>query len=224
MFDRIALRYDLLNHLLSAGQDYRWRARLTRELASVPHDCVLDLATGTGDQLFSLDQRCGPLGCGLGIDISIGMLTVGQQKLLQRGLAGRLALVQGDAMRLPVSAAAADAVTISFGIRNVADVPVGLAEMHRVLRPGGHLFILEFGLPANALLRALYLLYFRHVLPVLGGLVSGDSAAYRYLNQTVETFPHGDAFCELLRTAGFSSVRAHAMTFGVVYLYHATRT
>jgi demethylmenaquinone methyltransferase/2-methoxy-6-polyprenyl-1,4-benzoquinol methylase len=159
---------------------------------------------------------------GLGLDLSLGMLQRGQPKLAAAG-GCPLALVHGDAQRLPLRSAGVAVATISFGIRNVADLAAGLAELHRVLRPGGHLFILEFGLPANRLLRRLYLLYFRHVLPRLGGLLSGDPQAYRYLNQTVETFPYGEAFCAHLRAAGFAAVTATPMTFGVVYLYQGQR-
>jgi len=223
MFDRIAHRYDLLNHGLSAGQDWRWRAHLAQQLQAVPHGDVLDLATGTADQLLALARRCPGLQRGLGVDLSLGMLQRGQPKLPVEPGRPHLLLVHGDAQHLPLRSASVAAVTISFGIRNVADIRAGLAEMYRVLRPGGHLFILEFGLPGSRLARQLYLLYFRHVLPRLGAILSGDSHAYRYLNQTVETFPYGEAFCAQLRAAGFTTVDAMAMTMGVVYLYRGQR-
>lgn len=219
MFDRIAGRYDLLNHLLSGGQDIIWRRCLARELAAQQPRDVLDLATGTGDQLFTLLRRCPSIERGIGIDISPGMLGLGWEKCLEQQLQGRVRMMVGDAMHLPMQSASCDAVTISFGIRNVADFRLGLREMHRVLRPGGRAYILEFGLPANRFLRRSYLLYFRHVLPILGGLVSGDSYAYRYLNKTVETFPYGGEFAAIMGEAGFSQTRLFPMTFGVVYLY-----
>ena len=132
-------------------------------------------------------------------------------------------LLTGDAMSSPAPDASADVVTISFGIRNVLDVPTALRDMKRVLVPGGKVMILECSVPANPVVRWGYLLYFRHILPRLGGLVSGDRKAYRYLNRTVETFPCGEAFCDLMRQAGFEDVRAEPMTFGVATLYIGTR-
>jgi demethylmenaquinone methyltransferase/2-methoxy-6-polyprenyl-1,4-benzoquinol methylase len=223
MFDRIAHRYDLLNHLLSAGRDPVWRDRLARRLAAGAPETVVDLATGTGDQLLALLGRCPTIRRGLGLDVSLGMLQHGRPKLAASTAAGRLALIHGDALALPLRSGSTDAVTITFGIRNVADVAAALVEMSRVLRPGGRVLILEFGLPSVWLLRRLYLLYFRYVLPLLGGLISGDSDAYRYLNRTVESFPYGEQFCALLRGAGFTQVAAQPLTFGVVYLYEGVR-
>jgi len=137
----------------------------------------------------------------------------------QSPFAGRVAMEIGDALALPVQDASCDVATISFGIRNVLDVGKGLGEMHRVLRPGGRVLVLECSLPKFAPLRAAYLFYFRRVLPWVGGKVSGSADAYRYLNKTVETFPCGDDFCALMRTAGFEDVSFHPMTFGVATIY-----
>jgi len=147
------------------------------------------------------------------------MLAAGRRKIIEKGLEDRVVLYTGDAMRVPRPDESADVVTISFGIRNVEDVPTALADMWRVLVPGGRLLVLECSLPDNRLMRRLYLLYFRHVLPVLGGWVSGDAHAYNYLNRTVETFPCGEAFLALMRGAGFRDVRREPMTFGVATLY-----
>lgn len=223
MFDRIAHRYDLLNRLLSFGTDVRWRKRIAQHLPEGDALQVLDLATGTADVLISLRRHCPRVMRGTGIDLSYGMLSHGVPKLRALGLGGHFRLAQGDAMRLPLPSNSYDAATISFGIRNVLDVPAGLREMQRVLKPGGRVLVLEFSLPGNALFRAGYLFYFRHVLPRIGALLSGDAHAYRYLNQTVETFPYGEAFCALLREAGFCEVRAFPLTLGIATLYQGDK-
>jgi len=219
MFDRIAPRYDLLNRLLSFRQDVAWRKRLARLLPDKPALRVLDLATGTGDVLLALYRQSGRVSCGVGIDMAGKMLSIGQRKIGDQRLNRRLSLVRGDAMRIAFQDASFDAVTIAFGIRNVSDVPAALEEMRRVLAPGGRALILEFSLPGNAVFRAAYLFYFRHICPRIGALISGDRYAYRYLNQTVETFPYGEAFCVLMRSARFRSVRAHPLTFGIATIY-----
>jgi demethylmenaquinone methyltransferase/2-methoxy-6-polyprenyl-1,4-benzoquinol methylase len=218
MFDRIAHRYDLLNRMLSFGRDVAWRKQFLRYLPGGAGLRVLDLATGTADVLLSL-YHAGRLAVGLGVDPSGGMLAEGRKKVVAQGAAKSCFLVRGDAMELGLREDTFDAVTIAFGIRNVTDVDKGLREMLRVLRPGGRALILEFSLPGNGLIRWGYLLYFRHVLPLLGGLISGDQAAYRYLNRTVEAFPYGGAFCALMEEAGFEGMEAHPMTFGIATLY-----
>ena len=219
MFDRIAPRYDLLNRLLSARRDVAWRKRLAGHLPPGTDLEVLDLATGTGDVLVSLCGKCGRAGRRVGVDMSSRMLAQGQAKLRTRGLTDRLMLVRGDATHLGIASAQFDAVTMAFGIRNVTDVAAALDEMHRILKPDGRALILEFSLPRCRALRWLYLAYFRHVLPRLGSSISGDPYAYRYLNQTVESFPYGKAFCDLMAAAGFRNVIAHSLTFGIATLY-----
>lgn len=223
MFDRIAHRYDLLNRLLSFGTDVRWRKRMAKHLPEGASLEILDLATGTADVLISLEKHCPRVKRGTGVDLSFGMLSFGLPKLKALGLANRFRLVRGDAMALPLPSERYDAVTISFGIRNVLDVPAGLREMCRILKPGGRALVLEFSLPGNALFRAGYLFYFRHVLPRVGALLSGDGGAYRYLNQTVETFPYGENFCALMRNAGFRDVKAFPLTFGIATLYQGDK-
>lgn len=219
MFDRIAHRYDLLNRLLSFRQDVAWRKRLAKLLPERPGLRVLDLATGTGDVLLSLHQCSGRVVSGVGVDMAGNMLAFGRRKIADRGLDQDLRMVRGDAMCIGFQDASFDVVTIAFGIRNVSDVPRALREMRRVLAPGGRALVLEFSLPGNALFRGAYLFYFRHVLPRIGALISGDRYAYRYLNQTVESFPYGEAFCFLMRDAGFERVRAHPLTFGIATIY-----
>jgi demethylmenaquinone methyltransferase / 2-methoxy-6-polyprenyl-1,4-benzoquinol methylase len=223
MFDRIAHRYDLLNRLLSFGTDVRWRKKMARHLPPGEELRVLDLATGTADVLLSLTRECPRVVSGVGVDMSLGMLLHGKEKLQAANLFGRFPLVRSDATCLGLAAGQFDAVTIAFGIRNVLSVDAALLELHRVLRSGGRALILEFSLPRNPLIRRGYLFYFRHILPRLGALISGDSYAYRYLNQSVETFPYGEDFCDLMRTAGFRDVQAHPLTFGIATLYVGAR-
>ncbi len=218
MFDRIAHRYDLLNHLLSGNRDVAWRRKMAGMLPTRGNLDVLDLATGTGDQLLTIAES-GKLRSGVGIDLAEKMLAVGRDKINKRGQGEILKMQTGDAGAIPFGDSKFDAVSISFGIRNVLDVPTALREMYRVLRPEGRAMILEFSLPRNSVVRKAYLFYFRHILPRLGSLISGDSYAYRYLNQTVETFPYGDAFCTLMAEAGFTNVQATEVTFGIATIY-----
>jgi demethylmenaquinone methyltransferase/2-methoxy-6-polyprenyl-1,4-benzoquinol methylase len=219
MFDRIAYRYDLLNRLLSFRQDVIWRKRMCNELPAGKDLRVLDLATGTGDVLLSLYKQSGRIKTGVGLDKSSGMLSYGHQKIKQHNPQNHLSLIRGDAMGMGIQSDYFDATSIAFGIRNVPDVPSALNEMYRVLKPGGRTLILEFSLPANRIIRTGYLMYFRHVLPRVGGIVSGDSQAYRYLNETVEQFPYGEAFAAMIREAGFHQVKAIPLTFGIATLY-----
>lgn len=221
MFDRIAPRYDLLNRLLSAGVDRRWR-RAAVELLALPREArVLDLCTGTADLLIEALARAEGRR-GFGLDLSTAMLQRGQAKLARRGLAGRAALAAGDAERLPFRAARFDGALVAFGIRNVGDPGSALAELWRVLRPGGRLVVLEFSTPPGALGR-LYRLYFRHVLPRVGGLVSGDPDAYAYLPASVARFPEPAGFAALLRRAGFEDVGYRPLTGGIAHLHRGAR-
>ena len=219
MFDRIADRYDLLNRLLSFGQDVVWRKRVSRYLPGGNRLKVLDVATGTADLIISMFQKRDNLESGIGVDMAEKMLDVGRQKLTRLGLDQKIQLQTGNAVELPFPPESFHALTISFGIRNVTDVSRALSEFHRVLKTNGRALILEFSLPDNRLMRWLYLLYFRHILPRVGALISGDGYAYRYLNQTVESFPYGRDFCELMSEAGFVSVTYKPLTFGIATIY-----
>ncbi|RME25239.1 MAG: ubiquinone/menaquinone biosynthesis methyltransferase, partial [Candidatus Zixiibacteriota bacterium] len=156
---------------------------------------------------------------GIGLDLAEKMLALGRDKIKAAGLTDRLTLQHGSAEAIPFDDNSFDAVSITFGIRNVTDVTRTLAEMYRVLKPGGRAMILEFSLPESGLLRGPYLFYLRHVLPHLGRLFSGDNSAYRYLNRTIETFPYGEAFCRLMREVGFAHTVANPQTFGVATIY-----
>lgn len=223
MFDRIASRYDLLNRLLSFRQDVGWRKRMARRLPEGDALHVLDLATGTCDVLLGLYRETGRISKGVGLDMSANMLTLGRDKLERQRVLGPLTLLRADAEEIALRDNTFDAATIAFGIRNVPDVPKALRDIRRTLKPNGRALILEFSLPANRMFRALYLFYFRHVLPAVGGLVSGDRSAYQYLNASVEQFPYGEAFCELLRDAGYRNVAATPLTFGIATLYEGEK-
>jgi demethylmenaquinone methyltransferase/2-methoxy-6-polyprenyl-1,4-benzoquinol methylase len=205
MFDRIAKRYDILNRLLSLAND--------------ENQYILDLATGTGDQLLYLVKKHSRINRAIGTDLAMNMLEIGQTKIIKEKLTGRISLQEGSAEQIDFADNIFDAITISFGIRNVVNVSEALSEMYRVLKPSGRVLILEFSIPKNRLMRKVYLMYFRYILPTLGSVISGDGYAYKYLNETVETFPYGDDFCHLLVTAGFQNVFMYPMTFGVATIY-----
>jgi demethylmenaquinone methyltransferase/2-methoxy-6-polyprenyl-1,4-benzoquinol methylase len=222
MFDAIAGRYDFLNHFLSAGLDTRWRARAMREAHLTSRARVLDLCTGTAD-LAIASLQAEPTARVVGVDFAGAMLRVGLAKLRRRSLDTRISLVRGDATNIPVRDGWADAATIGFGIRNVAQPQLALAELARVIAPGGRLVILEFGEPRIPGIRTLYQWYFRYVLPKLGRAVSKHDSAYSYLPASVGTFPSPPAFAATISSHGFREVRAVPLSFGIVYLYVGTR-
>jgi demethylmenaquinone methyltransferase / 2-methoxy-6-polyprenyl-1,4-benzoquinol methylase len=222
MFGRIAVRYDLANHLLSGGLDLWWRRRLVAAVRRVAPRDVLDLATGSGDVAFALARGLAPGTSILGMDFCPPMLEQATAK--QAAAAPRYASIDfrpGDGLALPLADACFDAITISFGLRNLADRARGLREMRRVLRPGGWLFVLEFSQP-HRWCRAPYFFYLRRVLPRVAGLVTGDRAAYEYLNDSIERFPDRVVLAAEITAAGFAEVRGEPLTLGAVAL-HAAR-
>ena len=223
MFDAIAGRYDALNHLLSAGLDRRWRRRAIRELRLTSDDLVLDMCTGTGDLAIAAVRARPGAARVVGVDFAAAMLHVGREKLMRQRLGPRVALVRGDATRIPAADQSVDAITIAFGIRNVEEVAVACAEMHRVLKPGGRLAILEFAVPTTPGLSAVYLWYLRHLLPRIGRAISRHNAAYGYLPASIGAFTAPEEFVKLLRQAGFVDVEPVRLTFGAVILYTARR-
>ena len=222
MFDAIAPRYDLLNHVLSVGIDRRWRAKAIRSLGLTGREVLLDVCTGTADVALQ-GRSAGAAARVVGVDFAGAMLAVGREKVNRAGEARRITLVRGDATRLPVLRESVDAVTIAFGIRNVERPNEACAEMARTLKPGGRLAILEFGVPRIPGIRTLYRWYFTQLLPLVGRMVSHHTRAYSYLPASVGAFPPPDEFMAALRAAGFRDVRAVPLTFGIVYLYTATR-
>ena len=222
MFDAIAPRYDLLNHVLSAGLDVRWRARAVRELDLRPGARVVDLCTGTGD-LAVAALHAEPGASVIGVDFAGEMLRLAHRKIGSLGLARSIRVVRGDGTRIPLADECCDAATIGFGIRNVVEPRAALAELARVLRRGGRLAILEFGQPRIPGIRTMYSWYFRYLLPLVGKAVSKHQSAYSYLPASVGTFPPPDEFARMLSATGFSQVRAVPLSFGIVYLYVAER-
>jgi demethylmenaquinone methyltransferase/2-methoxy-6-polyprenyl-1,4-benzoquinol methylase len=228
MFDAIAPRYDLLNHLLSVGIDRHWRARMIASLDLTGRETLIDVCTGTADVALearrggSTDSR-GIAARVLGVDFAGAMLALGLQKIRHVGEQQHIALVRGDAMRIPAPDGIADAATVAFGVRNVQSTDVACRELARVLKPGGRLAILEFGVPRFPGLASVYRWYFSRVLPLIGRAISGHSGAYSYLPASVGAFPPPNEFVTLLRHSGFAHVRAVPLTFGIVYLYAAVK-
>lgn len=221
MFARVAPRYDLLNHLLSLNRDRAWRRRTVRRLRDIlrdPQARILDLCCGTGDLLLALERE---RGAGvLGSDFCHPMLVEARGKIRK----GRFQAVvfESDALALPLPDRSLDLITLAFGFRNLVNYQKGLAEMRRVLRPAGALAILEFSQPQNRVLAALYDLYSRRALPFLGGLISGDRGAYRYLPESVRRFPTPEQLADQMRQAGFASVQFERLTGGIVALHLGT--
>jgi demethylmenaquinone methyltransferase/2-methoxy-6-polyprenyl-1,4-benzoquinol methylase len=222
MFGRVAPRYDLANHLLSANIDRYWRNRTVervRDILRRPDAVVLDLACGTADLLIALERDAGrPL---IGSDFCHPMLTGAHAKIRRDRLQSRL--VESDALALPFADASLDLITIAFGYRNLTNYRAGLSEMRRVLRPGGALAILEFTQPPNAAFATVYNWYSRRVLPVIGGAISGAPDAYRYLPESVRKFPDAPGLARMLRDAGFAPVEWEYLTLGIAAL-HIART
>ncbi len=222
MFARIARRYDFANRLLSGGMDLWWRNRLVAAVRRhQPHD-VLDLATGSGDVAFALGaklQKNCPI---VGMDFCQPMLDEAEIKKAASSRFSHVTFRQGDCLALPLADMMFDTVTISFGLRNLADRHLGLKEMHRVLRPDGYLLVLEFSQP-DRWFRPLYLFYLRTILSRIAGWVTGDRAAYDYLNRTIEVFPGRSALAAEISRAGFSEVKSRSMTFGIVALHEAKK-
>jgi demethylmenaquinone methyltransferase/2-methoxy-6-polyprenyl-1,4-benzoquinol methylase len=221
MFDRIAFRYDFLNRVLSFGVDRGWRRRTVRAVAADRPAVILDVATGTGDLAIGLARAL--TGARItGVDLSSALLAVARRKVVRKRIPN-ITLSEGDAENLPFDAEAFDAVTAGFGVRNFGNIPAGLSEMHRVLKPGGKVCILEFSMPPGRIFGRLYVFYFRRLLPFIGGIVSGENRAYRYLQQSVEDFPYGDRFAALMAQAGFSAVTQTPLTHGLAIIYRGEK-
>ena len=219
MFDAIAGRYDFLNHLLSAGLDKRWRSQAIEVLQLTGRETVLDVCTGTADLALAATTAQRRARRVVGVDFSAAMLQVAKAKVASFPIV----LIRGDATCIPLRDGTVDAATIGFGIRNVEQPATACREIARVMRAGGTLVILEFSLPRSAALRNFYLWYFRKILPLIGRLISRHPSAYTYLPASVEAFPSPEDFSQLLRDAGFGTVRAVPLTFGIVYMFVAVK-
>lgn len=221
MFDSISGKYDLLNRTLSMGIDRIWRARVVREIKRQNPESLLDVATGTGDLILAAALAVQKNMVGL--DISPGMLDLGIKKVGKSPYNNRIQMQVGDAENLPFPEGCFQAITCAFGVRNFENLHAGLAEFYRTLSLGGKTYILEFSRPTQGVLAALFLFYFRHILPRIGRLVSKDPAAYTYLPQSVAAFPDGEDFLNELRAVGFKNAKQHRMTLGVATLYVAEK-
>lgn len=221
MFDSIAPRYDLLNRVLSGGVDQQWRRIVMREVLENEPQRMLDVATGTADLALMAARKGVPKV--VGVDISNEMLEVGRGKVTKSDLDDRVELLNGDAEKLPFSDRQFDVATVAFGVRNFEDLAEGLRQIHRVLRPGGKLVVLEFSRPKAFPIKQLYAFYGRYILPLIGRLVSGDSGAYTYLPESIAVFPEGDDFLGWMRDAGFEGRKARRLTFGIASMYVGVR-
>lgn len=219
MFNAISPTYDRVNRIMTGGLDLLWRKKVAKLVPKTENLSVLDLATGTCDQLLALFTHAKNIKKAIGLDLAQQMLNIGRQKLDKTAFANQVELIHGSACELPFAQELFDCITISFGIRNVPDLDKCFQEMIRTLKKGGRAIILETSMPQNSLLKALYLLYFRHILPKIGGLLSKNYAAYCYLNQTSEAFPCGSHFCKIMEKNGFVNVKALAQLGGLTTIY-----
>lgn len=218
MFDRIAPVYDKANHLFTLNIDKYWRKKAIAHLKAGNPSSLLDVATGTGDFAFEAARQLRGIHI-TGIDLSEGMMEIGRQKAARKHLDEAVTFEWGDVENMGYASNSFDATSVAFGVRNFADLPKGLEEMHRVLKPGGKAVILELGMPTNRVLSFFYNFYFEKLMPAVGGWLSKDQAAYRYLNQSVEAFPGRDEFLELMENAGFKNTKCSDLTFGICTLY-----
>jgi demethylmenaquinone methyltransferase/2-methoxy-6-polyprenyl-1,4-benzoquinol methylase len=218
MFDRIAFRYDFLNRFLSAGTDVSWRKKAIEVLAGLQPKSILDVATGTGDMAIMMANRL-PQSKIIGIDISEGMLVKGREKLLKAGLEGQISLQSGDSETINYPPASFDAVSVAFGVRNFEHLEKGLKEIFRVLKPGGKLVILEFSKPKTLGIKQLYNLYMGIIAPQVGKIFCKNKDAYQYLNDSVQRFPEGNEFVDILQSVGFTNTTCKHLSFGICSIY-----
>ena len=221
MFDNISPKYDFLNHFLSLGIDILWRKKAIRMLKAHQPEMVLDVATGTGD--FAVEALNAGAKKVIGVDISEGMLSFGRKKIKKKGLEDKVELFYGDSENLKFKDEEFDAVIVAFGVRNFQDLRKGLSEIHRVLKKGGILIILEFSKPIKFPLKQLYSLYFTKILPSVGKLISKDNRAYTYLPESVQAFPDRENFTNVLSSLNFSDVEWKSLTFGISSIYKAQK-
>lgn len=222
MFDRIATRYDLLNHLLSAGSDVYWRNTALDVLDPLPGGCILDLCIGTGDLALAAMRRRNAPDRVVGVDLALEMMRIGQDKT--RRASASIRFVCGDAEALPFRQNAFDGAMVAFGVRNLADIPAGLMGVQRALKPQTRLVVLELSRPRIPVIRQIYQVYFRCVLPYIGGFISGDTAAYRYLRTSVMGFPERERFLDLMDAAGFRHTGFKDLSFGIATVYWGEKT
>ncbi len=216
MFDNISENYDFLNHFLSAGIDIIWRKKAIKLLKQDQPKLILDIATGTGD--FAIEALSLNPDKIIGIDISEGMLAVGRKKMIKKNIKN-IEMVSGDSEGLQFEDNKFDAVIVAFGVRNFEHLEKGLEDMFRVLKPGGKAVILEFSKPSKFPMKQLYNFYFKYILPVIGKIISKDNSAYTYLPESVQQFPDGSSFINILNKTGFKQTQCKALTFGISSIY-----
>ena len=221
MFDTISGNYDGLNRVISFGIDIKWRQKVLKLVSATNPKTVLDIATGTGDLAILMAQTSAETI--IGLDISAGMLAVGDQKIEQKNLANKIKMVLGDSEKIPYHDNSFDAITVAFGVRNFENLEVGLAEILRVLRPNGIFVILETSVPSKFPFKQGYRFYSRNILPLIGKFFSKDNSAYQYLSDSAAIFPHGEMLNNILRKVGFISVQSMPQTFGVATIYSASK-
>jgi len=222
MFNNISKTYDFLNHFLSLGIDIIWRKKAIGELKSSRPRLILDVATGTGDFAFEAISILDPEKI-IGVDISQGMLDIAQQKIYKRNLASKFEVKLGDSEKLPFDAGKFDAVTVAYGVRNFENLEIGLADIFRVLKPGGKAVILEFSKPKAFPVKQLYNFYFNYITPGIGKLFSKDARAYTYLPESVAAFPDGKTFTTLMDKIGFKHTKHRPLAFGICSIYTGIR-
>lgn len=223
MFDNIAPTYDRLNHIMSLNIDRIWRRRVMRIIRRAKPQRIMDVATGTGDLAIAMARKVNEAHI-LGVDLSEEMLSEARKKIKRLELEKRITLEKGDAENLTmVESESVDAATVAFGVRNFENIERGLSEIYRTLRPGGKLVVLEFSMPKNRLVRWVYRQYAHRLLPRIGGMISKDKQAYTYLPDSVEEFPAPERFAEILKGVGFKSVKLSSQSFGIAYIYDATK-
>jgi demethylmenaquinone methyltransferase/2-methoxy-6-polyprenyl-1,4-benzoquinol methylase len=222
MFDRIALRYDFMNRFLSCGIDVRWRKKAIKELTEINPQIILDVATGTADVALMITKYLKPQKV-IGIDISEGMLELGKKKIKELHLNGLVELYTGDGEAIDFPDGAFDAITVAFGVRNFASLEKGLTEMLRVLKPGGKLVVLEFSQPRQRVFKRMYALYMKAAATGIGKWVAKNREAYEYLNASVNAFPEGSDFLEILNKTGYQNPYMKTLTFGICSIYGATK-
>jgi len=222
MFDQIAHSYDLLNHTLSLGIDKGWRRKAIDKLGQYMPQKILDIATGTGDFAILAAERIKPIQI-IGVDISVGMMNVGREKVEKKGMQQTIQFQKEDCMRLSFHESEFDAVMSAYGVRNFQDLDAGLREMYRVLKTGGHALIVELATPPHFPMKQLFWLYAHVVMPVIGRIVSRDAKAYTYLPTTMAAFPQGEEMEKILKKAGFSNIFWKRFTFGICTMYLAEK-
>jgi demethylmenaquinone methyltransferase/2-methoxy-6-polyprenyl-1,4-benzoquinol methylase len=218
MFNDIAHRYDLLNKLLSGGIDVYWRKKALTQLKQLHPQKILDVATGTAEVAIMANKMLAPKQI-IGVDISEGMLALGREKINKLGFSDIITLETGDSEQLRFTDNEFDAITVAFGVRNFQRLLQGLQEMHRVLKPGGKLVVLEFSKPSGWGIKQSYQLYMRYATPAVGKWFSNNRNAYEYLNESVQAFPEGDKFLQIMQEAGFSNPHLKKLSFGICTIY-----